>query len=127
MIDPNAAQSRFSTRKILDLVLGAIVMGTVGTLIGLLMGNQAIPAAAGVGVALGVVVGILGGRRFLVSILIGTVTGAALAWALAGVEKISFGAGAGAAMGGFLGVQFSMLLDLWAERKRAGRPQDHRS
>jgi hypothetical protein len=40
---------------------------------------------------------------------------------LAGADKISVGAGAGAAMGGFLGLQFSMLQDTWAERKRAAR------
>jgi uncharacterized protein YcfJ len=64
------------------------------------------------------VVGLFGGRRFLVSILIGTILGGLLAWLLAGPEKISVGAGAGAAMGGFLGVQYSMLMDLWAERKQ---------
>jgi hypothetical protein len=101
------------------MLLGAVVMGTVGTLIGLLMGGGAIPVGVGVGVALGTVVGMLGGRRFLISILVGTVLGGALAWVVAGPERISVGAGAGAAMGGFLGVQFSMLLDMWAERKRA--------
>jgi hypothetical protein len=38
---------------------------------------------------------------------------------IAGIEKVSFGAGAGAAMGGFLGVQISMLLDIRAARKAA--------
>ncbi|TAJ25565.1 MAG: hypothetical protein EPO64_07935, partial [Nitrospirae bacterium] len=95
-------------RKIVDMGLGAAVMGTVGTLIGLLLGGGAFPVAAGVGVALGTVVGLFGGRRFLISILIGTIVGGALAWGLAGPERISVGAGAGAAMGGFLGVQFSM-------------------
>ena len=71
---------------------------------------------AGLGVALGAVVGYLGGRRFLVSILVGTVLGGLLAWLIAGVEKVSFGAG-GAAMGGFFGVQISMLLDVRAARK----------
>jgi len=99
--------------------LGAAVMGTVGTLIGLLMGGHVLPVAAGVGVALGTVVGLFGGRRFLISILIGTIAGGVLAWVLAGPEKISVGAGAGAAMGGFLGVQFSMLMDLRSDRKRA--------
>ncbi len=106
------------------MLLGAVVMGTVGTLLGLLMGGGVLPIAIGVGLLLGTVVGIFGGRRFLVSILIGTLLGGALAWVLAGPEKISVGAGAGAAMGGFLGVQFSMLLDLRAERKRAAGQQD---
>ncbi len=105
-------------RKAFDVILGAVIMGTVGTLIGLLMGERAVPIGAVAGVILGSVVGMLGGRRFLVSILIGTVLGGVLAWTLAGLDKISYGAGAGAAMGGFLGVQISMLLDLRAERRR---------
>lgn len=112
-----------SFRTLIDMVLGGMVMGTVGALIGLLMGHHMIMAAGAAGVAMGTVIGIFGGRRFLISILLGTVAGGALAWLVAGTEKISLGAGAGAAMGGFLGVQFSMLLDLWAEHKRtaAGR------
>jgi len=52
-----------------------------------------------------------------VGVLIGSLLGGALAWAVAGPERISVGAGAGAAMGGFLGVQISMLLDVLAARK----------
>ena len=115
-----------SVRRVTDMVFGAAVMGTVGTLIGLLAGGGILSVAVGIGIALGVAVGILGGRRFLISILVGTVLGGALAWVLAGPEKISFGAGAGAAMGGFLGVQLSMLLDLWAERKRQAVSEDPR-
>ena len=36
-------------------------------------------------------------------------------------------AGAGAAMGGFLGVQLSMLLDMWAEHKRQAAQKDPQS
>ena len=104
-------------RKIVDMVLGVAVMGTVGTLIGLIMGGGTMPLAIGLGSVMGAVVGFLGGRRFLISILIGTVLGGALAWLVAGEERISVGAGAGAAMGGFLGVQISMLLDMRAARK----------
>ncbi len=115
---------QLAPRKVVDMAFGAAVMGTVGTLIGWFMGGSAIPITGALGVALGLVVGWLGGRRFLVSILIGTVFGGLLAWLVAGFEKISWGAGAGAAMGGFLGVQASMLLDLWAERKQAAPPSD---
>jgi hypothetical protein len=104
-------------QKFLDIVFGLAVMGTVGTLIGFIMGGGLMPVAVGVGLLLGGVIGVLGGRRFLVSILVGTVLGGALAWLVAGEERIWVGAGAGAAMGGFLGVQISMLLDMRAARK----------
>jgi hypothetical protein len=107
-----------SPRKLIDILLGAVVMGTVGALIGVLMGDELIVVAIGIGVAMGVVIGMFGGRRFLISIVLGALAGGALAWFVAGTDKISFGAGAGAAMGGFLGVQSSMPLDLWAEHKR---------
>jgi MFS family permease len=114
-----------SLRQAIDAVFGSIVMGTVGVLIGLLTGPQALTVATGLGVVMGVVIGLFGGRRFLFSILIGTVLGGLLAWFVAGADKISLGAGAGAAMGGFLGVQSSMLLDLLAERKRAAQSRDN--
>jgi hypothetical protein len=108
-----------SARAVLEVAFGAVVMGTVGALIGTILGGSSIPVVSLLGVAMGAVVGFLGGRRFLVSILVGTVLGGLLAWFIAGIEKVSFGAGAGAAMGGFLGVQISMLLDVRAARRAA--------
>ncbi len=105
--------------NIFDIVLGIAVMGTVGTLIGLTMGGGLMPIAITIGLVLGGVIGFLGGRRFLVSILIGTVLGGVLAWLMADADRIWVGAGAGAAMGGFLGVQISMLLDMRAAKKAA--------
>ena len=110
--------------KWFDIVFGLAVMGTVGSLIGLIMGGGLMPVAIILGLAMGGVIGYLGGRRFLVSILIGTFLGGALAWLVAGAERISVGAGAGAAMGGFLGVQISMLLDVRAARKASSEPVD---
>jgi hypothetical protein len=103
--------------KVMDILFGVVVMGTVGTLIGIIMGGGIMPLASGAGVVLGGVIGLMGGRRFLASILVGTLLGGALAWLIAGMERISVGAGAGAAMGGFLGVQISMLLDMRAAKK----------
>ena len=77
-----------ASHKIIDMFLGVLVMGTAGTLLGLLMGGGVLPVAAGLGVGMGIVVGLFGGRRFLFSILIGTVLGGALAWVLAGREKV---------------------------------------
>ena len=108
-----------ATNKVFDIALGVVVMGTVGTLIGVTMGGGLMPIAIAIGLVLGAVIGFLGGRRFLVSILVGTVLGGLLAWLMAGVDRIWVGAGAGAAMGGFLGVQISMLLDVRAAKKAA--------
>jgi hypothetical protein len=108
--------------KWLDISFGLAVMGTVGALIGLIMGGGLMPVAIALGLAMGGVIGYLGGRRFLISILIGSLLGGALAWLVAGAERISVGAGAGAAMGGFLGVQISMLLDVRAARKAQSEP-----
>ncbi|HEY6261073.1 MAG TPA: hypothetical protein VIW47_05735, partial [Nitrospiraceae bacterium] len=89
--------------RVIDILFGVAVMGTVGVLIGLIMGGGIMPVASGAGLVLGGFIGFMGGRRFLVSILVGTMLGGALAWWIAGPERISAGAGAGAAMGGFLG------------------------
>lgn len=105
--------------KVFDIALGIVVMGTVGTLIGVTMGGGLMPVAISIGLGLGAVIGFLGGRRFLVSILVGAVLGGLLAWFMAGLDRMWVGAGAGAAMGGFLGVQISMLLDVRAAKKAA--------
>ena len=110
---------KIAISTVLDIVLGMVVMGTVGVLIGMVMGGGIFPVAVIVGLVLGFVIGFLGGRRFLVSIMVGTVLGGMLAWLLAGIDRVWVGAGAGAAMGGFLGVQISMLLDIRAARKVA--------
>ncbi len=108
-----------ASRTVVDIALGIVRMGTLGTQLGTTMGGGLMPVAILVGLGLGVVIGFLGGRRFLVSILVGTVVGGLLAWLMAGAERIWVGAGAGAAMGGFLGVQISMLLDVRAAKKAA--------
>jgi len=105
--------------KVVDILFGMAVMGTVGVLIGMISGGGIMPLASGAGLVLGGFIGFMGGRRFLASILVGTLLGGGLAWFIAGPERISVGAGAGAAMGGFLGVQISMLLDMRAAKKKA--------
>ncbi|HEY6288870.1 MAG TPA: hypothetical protein VIW48_05455, partial [Nitrospiraceae bacterium] len=66
--------------KVINILFGVAVMGTVGTLIGLIMGGGIMPLASGAGLVLGGVIGFMGGRRFLASILVGTLLGGALAW-----------------------------------------------
>ncbi len=108
-----------SGSKIFDGLLGAVVLGTVGTLIGLSMGMGFLPAGIVIGMGLGAGVGFFGGRDFFLSIFVGTIVGGLLAWGLGGVDAVTIGASSGAAMGGFLGVWISMLLDLLRQRKQS--------
>src|SRR6266852_8176107 len=103
-----------------DMVLGATVFGVVGAAIGYYWGTTAsLVIASAVGVAFGFLIGLLGGRRFFVSIVCGALLGAGLAWLVSGPSAIPLGASSGGAMGGFLGVQMGMLLELWRQRKEA--------
>jgi hypothetical protein len=105
-----------STEKIIDVVLGFVVMGTVGSLIGLLLGGTFLYVATGMGIVLGVGIGLIGGRRFFIGVLVGAVLGGALAWLVSGADNTTIGAGAGAAMGGFLGTWISMLIDVFFKK-----------
>ena len=108
-----------SASTIFDVLLGAAVLGTVGALIGISMGMGFLPAAMVAGLCLGAGVGFFGGRRFFLSIFIGTIFGGLLAWGLGGLDAVTVGASSGAAMGGFLGVWISMILDTLQQRKQA--------
>ncbi len=94
-----------------DVALGVAVMGTVGALIGILLGGAFLYVATGMGLLLGMGIGLLGGRRFFAGIVAGAMGGGALAWAVSGAGNITVGAGSGAAIGGFLGIWISMLMD----------------
>ena len=53
-------------------------MGTVGILIGLLLGGTFLYVATGIGAVLGVGIGLIGGRRFFIGVLVGAVLGLSL-------------------------------------------------
>ena len=53
--------NRSSTKTLFDVTFGVVVMGTVGVLIGTILGGSSVPIAAGLGLMLGAVVGFLGG------------------------------------------------------------------
>ena len=111
-----------ASSKIFDIVLGAAVLGTVGGLIGMFMGEGFLWPALFLGIMLGAGVGFLGGRQLFLGIFIGTVLGGLLAWGLGGVDTITVGAASGAAMGGFLGIWISMLRDVFSQRKAEAQP-----
>ena len=104
--------------KVFDVILGILGLGTVGMLIGVFMGDGWLPVTLGLGTLLGAGVGFLGGRGFFLSIFIGTILGGLLALGLGGAETVTVGASSGAAVGGFLGIWISMLLETWQQRKQ---------
>jgi hypothetical protein len=102
-----------------DMVLGATVFGVTGAAIGYYWGTTAsLVIACAVGVAFGLLIGLLGGRQFFISIVCGAILGGGLAWVIAGSSAVTLGAASGGAMGGFLGVQLGMLMEL---RKSSGQ------
>lgn len=105
--------------KIFDVLLGILGLGTVGLLIGVFMGDGWLPVALALGALLGAGVGLVGGRGFFLSIFIGTILGGLLALGVSGTEAMTVGAASGAAMGGFLGIWISMLIETWHQRNQA--------
>lgn len=105
--------------KIFDVLLGILGLGTVGLLIGVFMGEGWLPVAVVLGALLGAGVGLVGGRGFFLSIFIGTILGGLLALGLSGAEAVTVGAASGAAMGGFLGIWISMLIETWRQRNQS--------
>lgn len=108
-----------TTSKIFDVMLGILGLGIVGVLIGIFMGGGWYPVTLALGMLLGAGVGFLGGRGFFLSIFIGTIMGGLLALGLGGTETVTVGAASGAAMGGFLGIWISMLLETWQQHKKS--------
>ncbi len=105
--------------KIFDVLLGILGLGTVGLLIGVFMGDGWLPVAVALGAILGAGVGLVGGRGFFLSIFIGTILGGLLALGVSGTEAVTVGAASGAAMGGFLGIWISMLIETWRQRNQS--------
>ena len=107
-------------RVTFDMLLGAAVFGVVGAAIGYYWGTGAsIAVAAAAGLTFGFLIGLLGGRRFFISIVCGALLGAGVAWLVSGMSAVPLGAASGGAIGGFLGVQMGMLVELWKQSKQA--------
>jgi hypothetical protein len=107
-------------RPSIDMVFGTVVFGVVGGAVGYYMNTTgSIWVGGAVGMLLGFSIGVLGGRRFFISIVCGALLGAGLFGLVSGVDAVPLGAGVGGAMGGFVGVQLGMLMDLWQQHKES--------
>jgi len=107
-------------RVTFDMLLGAAVFGVVGAAIGYYWGTASSMAiATAVGLTFGFLIGLLGGRRFFISIVCGALLGGGLAGLVSGTADVPLGAASGGAVGGFLGVQMGMLVELWQQSRQA--------
>ena len=95
-----------------DIALGVLIMGITGALIGFVLDSGLLSLVAGVmGLAVGALVGWLGGRRFLLIICVGALIGAAIGYQSDDRDILIMAAGSGAAIAGFIGAQVQRFYD----------------
>ena len=81
-------------------------MGTTGLLIGFFLHSRLLMILAGaLGIIIGWLVGWLGGRYFMVLILLGTAIGALFGYQSGDQDIMIMATGSGAAIAGFIGAQ----------------------
>src|SRR2546426_6356695 len=98
-------------RITVDMVLGATVFGVVGAAIGYYWATTAsLVAASAVGVVFGFLIGLLGGRRFFVSIVCGAILGGGLAWLASGTGAVPIRPASGRPGGGVLRALIRILV-----------------
>lgn len=94
-----------------DIVFGVLLMGTTGFLIGFVVHSGLLMGLAGLlGCLIGGLVGWIGGRRFLLIICCGALTGAYIGYRTGDHDILIIAAGSGAAISGFIGAQVELFL-----------------
>ncbi len=94
-----------------DLVLGMVIMGVTGVLMGVVVHSGWLSlGAGGLGVVIGGFVGWIGGRRYLIIILVGVLIGAFLGSLSGDRDILIIASGSGGAIAGFVGAQIEMYL-----------------
>ena len=101
--------SRIKSRN--DIPFGALLMGTTGVLIGLVVDSAMAMIVVGVlGAFIGGLVGWAGGRVFLIIICFGVLIGTFLGYRTGDRDILIIAAGTGGAIAGFIGAQVSLFL-----------------
>ena len=101
--------SRIKSRN--DIPFGALLMGTTGVLIGLVVDSAMAMLVVGVlGTFIGGLVGWAGGRVFLLIICFGVLIGAFLGYRTGDRDILIIASGTGGAIGGFIGAQAALFL-----------------
>jgi len=101
--------SRIKSRN--DIPFGALLMGTTGVLIGLVVDSAMAIIFVGIlGALIGGLVGWAGGRVFLIIICFGVLIGAFLGYRTGDRDILIIAAGTGGAIAGFMGAQMSLFF-----------------
>ncbi|HEY5648594.1 MAG TPA: hypothetical protein VIU33_03785 [Nitrospiria bacterium] len=101
-----------------DLLLGVLIMGVNGAVIGSTIGGPLVTGiSAALGIALGAFIATLQARVFFVSVLSGMVIGGLACLVIGRPDVLIVGAGSGAAIGGFIGVN----IDLYRKGSTEGK------
>ena len=102
--------SRIKSRN--DIPFGALLMGTTGVLIGLVVDSAMAMIFVGIlGALIGGLVGWAGGRVFLIIICFGVLIGAFLGYRTGDRDILIISAGTGGAIAGFMGAQVSLFFN----------------
>ena len=102
--------SRIKSRN--DIPFGALLMGTTGVLIGLVVDSAMAMIFVGIlGALIGGLVGWAGGRVFLIIICFGVLMGAFLGYRTGDRDILIIAAGTGGAIAGFMGAQVSLFFN----------------
>ena len=105
----NQDLSRIKSKN--DIPFGALLMGTTGVLIGVVVDSKMAMVVVGLlGSLIGGLVGWAGGRVFLVIICFGILVGAFLGYRTGDRDILIIAAGTGGAIAGFMGAQVSLFL-----------------
>ena len=95
-----------------DIPFGALLMGTTGVLIGLVVDSAMAMIFVGIlGALIGGLVGWAGGRVFLIIICFGVLIGAFLGYRTGDRDILIIAAGTGGAIAGFMGAQVSLFFN----------------
>jgi hypothetical protein len=100
--------SRIKSRN--DIPFGALLMGTTGVLIGLVVDSAMAMIVGILGAFIGGLVGWAGGRIFLIIICFGVLMGAFLGYRTGDRDILIIASGTGGAIAGFIGAQVSLFL-----------------
>lgn len=94
-----------------EIILGILLLGGTGLLIGFVLDSPLLMGiAGGLGVAVGGLVGWLGGWRFLLIICLGVLIGAYIGFRTGDRDILIMAAGSGGAIAGFFGAQLEMFF-----------------